>query len=268
MQLASFDGDPEKAARVREALLVVTRVFPEHLAKSRTPTWFHSHEIEQNDQFDAIVRAHKKDRLTIPIQALVRTGSPYHNFDLMHARRLAWFVPTLLAAWLDRAAGAVGAGDIEPILARTAIVEGDHWAWSDDETAALESFFGAALDAALATRLPPPRAPDRPLEDGVQVWSFHAPSVPLDVLRVAQAMRVDIEPLVLAWANGEGGLVLDHLLEAVFDPTTSAKHRLAHEAVAERLGEAFFEATGERAVRLSKAERNVRRWIARRAEWP
>ena len=265
MQLASFDGDPEKAARLREALHGVARVFPEHLAKSRTPTWFDPHEIKQNDQFDAIVRAHKKDRFTIPLQALVRTGSPYHNFELMHARRLAWFVPTLLAAWLDRA---VSAFDIESIFESTAIVEGDHWTWNDDETAALESFFEAALDAALATRLPPPSEPGRPLEDGLQVWSFHAPSVPLDVLRVAQTMRIDIEPLVLTWANGEGGLVLDHLLEAVFDPTISAKHRLAHEAVAERLGEAFFDATGERALRLSKAEKNVRRWIERRAEWP
>ncbi len=69
-----------------------------------------------------------------------------------------------------------------------------------------------------------------------------------------------------AWTNDDSGLALDHLLEAVFDPTTSAKHKLAHEAVAERLGEAFFAATGERAIRLSKAENAVRRWISRRAE--
>jgi hypothetical protein len=268
VQLVGFDGDADKAARLRATLLVVARVFPEHLAKPQPPTWFDPEEIAQNDQFDAIVRAHKKDRLAIPIQALLRTGAPYHNFTMMHARRLAWFVPTLLAGWLDRAGDDVGAGDIETICESTTIVEGDDWGWTDDETATLASFFEAALEAALATPLPPPRAPDRPLEDGVQVWSFHAPSLPLEVLRVAQAMRIDIEPLVCAWATDEGTLTLDHLLEAVFDPTTSAKHQLAHDAVADRLGEAFFAATGERAVRLSKAEKNIRRWIARREEWP
>jgi hypothetical protein len=268
VKLVGFDGDAEKAARLREALLEVARVFPEHVAKSRPPTWFDPEEIARNDQFDAIVRAHKKDRLALPIQALLRTGATYHNFDLMHARRLAWFVPTLLSAWLDRAGGDVSADDIERIFESTQIVEGSDWEWSDDETAALTSFFSAALDAALATPLPPRREPGRPLEDGVQVWSFHAPSVPLEVLRVAQTMRVEIDSLVLAWTDCEGPLALDHLVEAIFDPTTSAKHRLSHESVADRLGEAFFDATGERAVRLSKAEKNVRRWIARRAEWP
>jgi hypothetical protein len=61
--------------------------------------------LVRNDHFDALLRAHKKDRLAIPIQALRATGAPYHGFDLVHPRRLAWFVPSLLASWLERAPG-------------------------------------------------------------------------------------------------------------------------------------------------------------------
>ena len=261
-----FDGDPWLVARIREALLAVASTFPEHLAKSQPPTWFEPTEMAQNELFDALVRAHKKDRLAMPIQALLRAGAPHHNFELMLVRRLAWFVPSLVSAWLDRPGGDLPSADLERIFASTAEVEGPYWAWTEEEEGALATLFGAALDAALATPLPPPCAPDRPLEDGVQVWSFHAPSVPLDVLRAAKALHVDLDPLVLAWVNEESALALEHLLEAVFDPTFPAKRVLAYEPVADRLGDAFFEATGERAVRFSRAEVHVRRWIARRED--
>lgn len=266
--MIGFEGDPERVARLRDVLAGLVAAFPEHLAKSQPPTWFEPHEIAQNDQFDAIVRAHKKDRLGLPIQALLRVGSPHHNFELMPLRRLAWFVPALLGGWLDRATGDVRVTDLERICESTAEVEGGWWAWTEEEDAALSSFFDAVLDAALATPLPPARAPERPLEDGLQVWSFHAPSVPLEVLRAARALRVATEPLVLAWVNAETPLAGDHLLEAVFDPTAPAKHWLAEEPVADRLADAFFDATGERAIRLSKAEKHVRRWIARRDAEP
>lgn len=260
--MIGFDGDPSLEARVREALLAVLDAFPEHLAKPQPPTWFEPDEIAHNDQFDALLRAHKKDRLAIPVQALLRVGAPHHNFELMPLRRLAWFVPSLLAAWLDRAD--LPTEDLERICASTAELEGHWWAWTEEEAAALATFFGAALEAALATPLPPSRDPKRPLEDGLQVWSFHAPSVPLDVVRAAKALRVEIEPLLLAWVNEETPLALAHLLEAVFDPTVPAKRFLAFEPVADRLGDAFFEATGPEATRWSRAEVHVRRWIARR----
>jgi hypothetical protein len=269
--MMGFDGNEDRAAELRGALVGLLEVFPEHLAKPRPPTWFDGDELVRNDQFDAILRAHRKDRLAIPIQALRATGAPYHGFDLIHPRRLAWFAPSLLASWLDRAPGPTeqpfGASDLEAIVSDATTVDGDEWEWTDEEAAALAAFFETALDAALATPLAAPREPEieRPREDGVRVWSRHSPSVPLDVLRVARALRVPLDPLVMRWALDPAPLALDHLLEAVYDTSCASKHYLSDEAVADRLGAAFFEATGERQTRLSKAEATVRRNITRRA---
>lgn len=272
--MIGFDGDATLEAAVRASLVRLLDVFPEHLAKPRPPTWFDADELVRNDQFDAILRAHKKDRLAIPIQALRATGAPYHGFDFVHPRRLAWFVPSLLASWLDRAPGPAierpfGASDLESIVGDAATGADDEWEWTDEEAAALAAFFETALAAALATNLAPAREPEieRPREDGVRVWSLHSPSVPLDVLRVARALRVPLEPLVLHWATDPDPLALDHLLEAVYDTTVQTKHYLSYEPVADRLGAAFFEATGERQLRLSKAEATVRRNIARREDY-
>jgi hypothetical protein len=235
-----FDGDSDRAAELDAALRGLLDRFPEHLEKAH----------RRIDQFDAIVRAHKGNRLEIPIQALRRADS---GFEGMSAHRLAWFVPSLLAAWL---AHEIEAAELEAIVAE--------WAPTDEEAEALAAFFEAALDAALATPLRPARAThERPLEDGVRIWSLHAPSIPLEVLRIARALSIDLEPLVVHWAFVDD----EHLLEAVFDPTVASKHYLAHEAVADRLGAAFFEATGERQLRLSKAEKTVRRNIARREDF-
>ncbi len=271
--MIGFDGDPTQAAGLRAALEGLLTVFPEHLAKARPPTWFDADELVSNDLFDAILRAHRKDRLALPLQALRATGAAYHGFDHMHLRRLAWFVPSLLASWLDHAPGPgaepFGASDLEAILGDTTITEGDEGEWTDEEATALAAFFETALDAALATPLAAARIPEieRPREDGVRVWSLHSPSVPLDLLRVARAFRVPLEPLVVRWSLDPAPLALDHLLEAVFDTRLPAKHYLSHEAVADRLGEAFFEAKGEHALRLSKAEATVRRNITRRGDY-
>jgi hypothetical protein len=264
-----FDGDPSRAAALRAALVGLLDVFPQHLPKPRHPTWLEPDELARNEQFAAILRAHKKDRLAIPIEALRATGAPYHGFDRLHPRRLAWFVPSLLASWLDgapsRSRGVFGAGEIEEIVED---VSDDDWEWTTEESEALDGFFVIALDAALASPLRPVREPavERPLEDGVRVWSLHSPSVALDVLRVATALRVPIEPLIDRWTSDPTPLALDHLLEAVFDTIIPAKHWLSWEPVADRLGEAFFDATGARQERLSKAEATVRRNIARRAD--
>lgn len=274
--MIGFGGRPDLATALRGALEGLLDVFPEHLAKPRPPTWFDAHELELNDHFDAILRAHKKDRLAIPIQALRASGAPYHGFAFVHPRRLAWFVPSLLASWLDHAPGPTdapfGARDIEAMIRDATDAEDDAWAWTDEETSALEAFFATALDAALATPLraarePENGSPERPREDGIVVWSLCSPSVPLDVLRVARALRVPVDPLVIQWAQDPSPLALDHLLEAVYDTEVASKHYLSHEAVAERLGDAFFETTGERQLRLSKAEVTVRRNIARRSDW-
>lgn len=270
--MRGFDGDGARADALRDALVGLLDVFPEHLAKPRPPTWFEGDELAMNDHFDAILRAHKRDRLGIPIQALRATGAPYHGFQRMHPRRLAWFVPSLLASWLDRAPGPAsepfGADDIEAVSRDVAAEDDEDWEWTAEEADALATFFEIALDAALATPLSPAHEPevDRPREDGVRIWSLHSPSVPLLVLRVAGALRVPIEPLVVRWALDPAPLALDHLLEAVWDTSMASKHYLADEAVADRLGDAFFEATGEKQIRLSKAEATVRRNIVRRAD--
>lgn len=272
MSMIGFDGDRALETALREALANVLAVFPEHLAKPRPPTSFDADDLVRNDHFDAILRAHKKERLAIPVQALRATGARYHGFDLVHPRRLAWFVPSLVASWLERAPGPTdepfGAGELAAIVDGASDEDGE-WEWTEDEGAALAAFFEAALSAALATSLAPPRPPEieRPREDGVRVWSLHSPSTPLDVLRVATALRVASDPLVVRWALDPAPLALDHLLEAVYDTRIASKHYLSDEAVADRLGAAFFDATGERQARLSKAEATVRRNIARREDF-
>lgn len=271
--MIGFDGDPTRVAALRAALVGLLDVFPEHMPKPRPPAPFDGDELARNDHFDAVLRAHKRDRLDLPIQALRATGAPYYGFDRIHPRRLAWFVPSLLASWLGAGPGPgpgpFGAGDIEAIVLEATTEDGDDWEWTEQESAALDAFFEIALDAALATPLRAPRDSqnERPREDGVRVWSLHSPSTPLDLLRVARALRLSLEPLVVRWALDPSPLALDHLLEAVYDTTIASKHYLAHEAVADRLGAAFFDATGERQVRLSKAERTVRRNIARREDF-
>jgi hypothetical protein len=153
--MIGFDGDAILGAALRASLVGLLEVFPQHLAKPRPPTWFDPAVTIRNDQFDALLRAHKKDRLAIPIQALRATGAPYHNFILIHPRRLAWFVPSLLASWLGRAPGRtpeIGAGDLES-MARDATIIDEDWEWTDEEAAALAGFFDSALAAALATEL-------------------------------------------------------------------------------------------------------------------
>lgn len=268
--MKGFDGDPARRAALCAALEGLLEVFPQHLPKPQHPTWFEAEELVKNEQFDTILRAHKKNRLAVPVEALRATGSPHHGFELLHPRRLAWFVPSLLASWLDGAPSRTrelfGADEIEDIAAN--VVDED-WEWTGEEAEALEAFFVLALDAALATPLRPAREPafERPLEDGVRVWSLHSPSVLLDVLRVAKALRVSTGPLVYRWTEDRTALALDHLLEAVYDTVTPSKRLLAWESVAERLGAEFFGATGERQARLSKAEATVLRNVARREDW-
>ncbi|RYE91842.1 MAG: hypothetical protein EOO75_08025 [Myxococcales bacterium] len=78
--MIGFDGDPARAADLRAALAGLVAVFPEHLAKARPPTWFDADELVQNDLFDSILRAHKRDRLALPREVLCR---PAHD-------RLRW----------------------------------------------------------------------------------------------------------------------------------------------------------------------------------
>ncbi len=272
--MQGFDGDPTRTAALRASLDVVLAVFPEHLVKPPASTTFDAEERARDELFDAIVRAHKRDRGGLPVQALRATGAGRHGFSGMPPRRFAWFVPSLLAAWLSRAPGdaTLSTNELVAMLDDLADDEPDE-GWSDEEAAALESFFEQALDAAIGTPLPAdvptPQAPARarPLEDGVRVWSLCSPSVPLDVLRLARAFGLSLEDLVVRWALDEISLALDHLVEAVFDTLTASKHYLSHEAVADRLGEGFFEASGEKARRLSKAEATVRRNIARRGDF-
>lgn len=263
-----FDGDPLLHDALLEALGSLLRVFPEHLAKPQAPRWFEPDELLRNTQFDAILRAHKHDRLRVPIEALRAAGAPYHGFEAMTGRRLAWFVPAILASWLEGAPSRTherfGAAEIEDIFTRAGEAE-----LVPHEHAALIPFFELALDAALATPLRPARDVDhpRPLEDGLRVWSVHSPSVPLDVLRVARALGVAIGPLVYRWTTRPEPRALAHLVEAVYDTETPSKRLLAWDSVADRLGEAFFAAQGEAQARLSKAEATVRRNLARRDDF-
>src|SRR5262249_50706578 len=145
-------------------------------------------------QFDAIVRAHEKERLAMPIAALEASGAPYHNFLFMHLRRLAWFVPSLLSMWLDAPPALTTIG---PILRAAAGLEVDAWRWEPREEAALGSFFDVVLRAVLAT--PVEAAAGRALE----------------TVRLAAAMHVSVTPLLETWMSERATLAEDHLLAAL-----------------------------------------------------
>ena len=93
-----------------------------------------------------------------------------------------------------------------------------------------------------------------------------SPSVPLDVLRVARALWVPVEPLVRRWTTDPSPLALEHLIEAVYDTVVPSKRLLAWETVADRLADGFFGSTGERQERFAKAEATVRRNLGRRSD--
>lgn len=247
-----FAGETSRAEELATELHRLLAVFPRYIAKPITPTWFDPDEVRRNEQFDAILRAHKKDRLALPIAALQATGSTYHNFSWMHLRRLAWFVPSLLSTWLEevptpsdpfaRTTNAVFT--IERILGDTAIVERHDWKWTSEEEAALASFFDAALRAALAT----------PLETSA--------GRAVETLRVAAAMHIPVTPLVEAWMNERTELAEEQLLAALTGQPWDARRLLVHEKTVGRLRDAFFGANGLRAARLSDAEALVSSWLS------
>jgi hypothetical protein len=273
-----FDGDPSRLARLREELSRVHDAFPRHLEKALPPAWFDAEDMARNQRFDAIVRAHKNNRLELPIVAIQHEGTPYHNFSLMHLRRLAWFVPSLLAAW-SRADSSFPFGrlrgrELTSILASTEIVEGPDWSWTTSEVAALSSFFEAALLAALATPLvraePASVRKLQALQDSGRVIEALELAADLDstsagraleTLDLAAAMHVPDAPLADAWANEPTTLAEDHVLVALDDALPDRRPLLARASVADRLSHAFFEATGERAEKLSAAEALVRAWL-------
>lgn len=250
--MIGFDGDEERQRRLRAELDAVLAAFPRYLEKSRSPTWFDPGEVAMNDRFDAIVRAHAKDRLRLPVVALSREGATYHNLSFTHLRRLAWFVPSLLAAWLEAPPafllGRFGATSIKQFFEDMEIVEGKVWGWNEREAAALASFFDAALSAALATPAPPP--PADPF-DGLPPRAF-------ETVRLAEIMHVPTRPLVEAWVREHTPLADRQLADAFDGDAHLASRLLSHGGFLGRLETAFFASEGERAARLSAAIEMVR----------
>jgi hypothetical protein len=91
------------------ALRAVDATFEKRLEKLATLCsccTFSKHEepevAKRFERFDAIVRQHRRRRLELPVRA-VWDESFGHGSALVHAsaRRLAWFVPSILAASLD-----------------------------------------------------------------------------------------------------------------------------------------------------------------------
>lgn len=250
--MIGFDGDHARVARLRAELEAVLAAFPPYAEKSASPTWFDPEEVAMNDRFDAIVRAHVKDRLRLPVVALSLEGAAYHNFLFMHLRRLAWFVPSLLAAWLAAPPafpmGRFTARSIARILQDTEIVEGKEWAWSPTEAAALASFFDAAISAALATPAPPPPA------DPFDVLPARA----FETVQLAEIMHVPTKPLVEAWVRERTPLADGQLADAFDRDAHLAARLLLHGGFLDRLEAAFFASEGERAKRLSLAVELVR----------
>ena len=213
-----------------------------------------------NDQLDAILRAHKKRPPAIPIQALRSTGRRITILDLMNWRRLAWFVPR------SSPPGSITRPARRPSVRRER-PRGDRRRGRVD---------GGRSDRARdvlrgrpsTQRWPPlpPRAPDEARSarrrDTCSVSPL--PVHPLEGFRVARDATRGPGPPRRALALTPSELALEHLPRGRLRSDGGVEALLAHEAVADRLGEAF-EATGEHQARL-QGEATVRRNIARRED--
>lgn len=259
-----FDGSPARLERVREALAHVDRAFPQHLEAARVPGLLYPEDVERNERLDAIVRSHEAPRLAFDTSVL--QGGEGGDHASMQLRRFAWFVPALLASWLEsrplppfaRLHGHV----IQSMLEEATIAEEDDASWQPREAVALASFFDAALVAALATPIASLAAAPSPMPFSLEPEVGAAPRS-LETIELAVAMRVPPAPLVTRWLEERTPFADEHLSSAVSSPT-GGWSLLAEARVVQHLAEAAARSSGARAARYEEAASRLRRYASTR----
>jgi hypothetical protein len=280
--MRGFEGSPDHVAHLRVALDAVDAVFPPYAEEGVIDPWgvVYPEDLVAPRRVDGIVRAWKKRRLELPLEALGGFGTTANAVFVRYSlRRFAFFVPTLLAAWTAPSGvvetswlcGLVGAARHDEELVRHEATR----TWTGDELSALETFFDAALAAALGTDIV---APDAELDVVAAVMrqlrlgsvdrgstrrAVASVDVAEDVLLVAAAFGLSSERLVDAWFRAAEPFAEKHLLLAAAagrelpDPPWDDTNRAR---LADRVAQAFFAARESNDVeRLSLVEQRVRR---------
>jgi len=139
--------------RLLPELEELLRVFPAHAERPRLLTMYDRDDEDRRDwdAFEAVVRAHKRKRLDMPIVLLER----WHERTIHGSfRRFAYFVPSILAACLPEAADGgpwtSAASWVRDARSAEALYHATYGSktprgFKDDERQALRAFFGAAV---------------------------------------------------------------------------------------------------------------------------
>lgn len=283
-----FDGSSARRAQLTAAVHGLDAVFPDVAERGVVEPYAltYPEDTAAEHATDAIYRAWKKKRLEMPLGAFTTaTGSAQDAFVRYSVRRLAFFVPRLLADWVDPDGLTTTRWLFELVdeaerRARALHGEAEGKAqaqaqgWTREELDALARFFDAAMSAALATERRRDEDWDavRLVERAIQLPGTLSTSpsppelrfvnVPEEVLTLAARFGVAIDPLVGQLLAEETEIADGYLLAIataedppVSPPWTDELLR----RVADRLGARFFAATDPaRAKRFSDAEQHLR----------
>jgi hypothetical protein len=196
----SKTADLDRVALVQRRLAELDAAFPARLESAEALcVCCEGPAFEEPEQrVRSIVRAWKGRRLELPVQALLRE-SLGHGSAMVHCslRRLACFLPALIAAWL-RHPPEVSLGEVVLLIQEAEAGEATYRrqspaCWSAGERDALTAIFLAVLRAQLSS----------PESD------------PCATLSGACALRVPADPLIEGWLEDETRTAEDHLLAAV-----------------------------------------------------
>jgi hypothetical protein len=263
----SKTADPDRAALLQRRLVELDAAFPARLeAAAALCVYCEGPAFEEPEQrVRSLVRAWKGRRLELPVQALLRE-SLGHGPAVVHGslRRLAFFLPALIAGWL-RDPSEVSLEELVQLVQEAEAAEATYRGrspacWSAGERDALSSLFLALLRAQLSSPESDPGA----------------------TLSTSCALRVPVDPLIEGWLEDRTRTAEDHLLAAVArlegrrpvreprppaagELTRQGAWVLVREATRVALERRFFEAQEtepDRAPAWSQAEAAVQRLLA------
>lgn len=289
-----FDGSAARRAQLTAAVHDLDAVFPDVAERGVVEPYAltYPEDTAREHAADAIYRAWKKRRLEMPLGAFTTaTWSAQDAFVRYSVRRLAFFVPRLLADWVEpdgltttrwlfelvdeaerRARALALRGEAAAPAPTPAPAQAQAQGWTREELEALARFFAAAMSAALATERKRPEDPMRLVERALQLASteYSTPSpprlrlvnVPEEVLTLAARFGVAVDPLVDGLLAEETDIADGYLVEIATAEELPASPPWTDDLLrrlADHLGARFFAATDPaHAKRFSDAEQHLR----------
>jgi hypothetical protein len=270
----------DECANLAAALAQLDAVFPRAAERGEVDRYTprYPEDVALDRHADAVYRAWKHRRLEMPLGAFAPSRWAQDIFVRYSIRRLAFFVPALLADWV----AAEGLTDapwqialIEEAERRETAMRGDAARrFTDEEQRALACFFDAALRVALAhgsQRVGVAKEPVDAAEMFSRWWALphgescsptayrpRSASSAESVIELATFYHVPIDPLFDVWLGDASRVAEQQLLDTVvadvpLRPPVWTPVRI--ERAADHLARRFFDETDrEWAERLSSAE--------------